>query len=100
MKKQFLNICWIANIIAIIYLLAPFLLLNYNKDLMFIFFVSKLGMAFFYSLSILSIILWIYCLYKYNKVTSNPIHLILLIFLSSIYVPIFYLIFIKNKSSQ
>ena len=96
MFKKFLFICWIANIVAILYLIVPFFLLNYSEDIFAIFFRLPF-MIIFYLLGLLSMVLWGYCLYNSNKFTNNSIHLVFLILLSSLYVPFFYLFFVKKK---
>lgn len=86
-----------ANITAILYILISFFLSTYNNEILNIFFKSLLGMLVFYSLGILSVLLWGYCLMKWNKVSKNPIHLLLLLFLTSIYTPVFYYLYFLRK---
>ena len=96
--KGFWKICWYANIAAIIYILSSFLLSTYNDEILRLFFNNLIGILIFYPLGILGLFLWVYCLVNWNRVTNNAVHLILLIFLTTIYSPIFYyLFFIKNK---
>lgn len=95
--KNFWKICWFANIAAILYILLSFVLSTYNDEMLYIFFKSLIGILIFYPLGILGVLLWGYCLISWNKVTNNPVHLILLIFLTTIYSPIFYYSFFIRK---
>jgi hypothetical protein len=96
--RNFWRVCWAANIAAILYILIAFFLSTYNDEILNICFRSIGGIIVFYSFGILSFLLWVYCLLKWNKVSKNPIHLVLLIFLTSIYTPLFYYsLFIKKQ---
>lgn len=98
MKNHFWEICWIANILAISYMMVPFVLLDYNENMLSVFFTSVIGMIIFYPLALLGVLLWGYCLLNWSNVTKNSIHLVLLLFLTSLYTPIFYyLFFIKRR---
>ena len=64
-----------------------------------ILFYNIFGQIIFGILGSMSLILWVYCIINHNKVSSNGFLLILLIFLSSLYLPFyFYKFYLKSKN--
>lgn len=85
-----LKIFWIANIVCIIEILLPFFFVDNYDYLVDIIFISFIGKLQFGLLGIMAFILWVYCIVDSVKVNNKTGHLILLIFLSSIYAPFYF----------
>lgn len=99
MNKKILDAMWVSNIITILIVLAPFVSpQNYDK-IVGVLFLSTLGQIIFGILGTLAFILWIYCLITHGKRSKNGFYVLLLIFLSVLYVPFYYYhFFIKHKA--
>ena len=98
-KKPILNVLFIATIILLLYFIFTFMLLLYDYDifsLVFNFlFKTTIGLTFFYFLAVLCFIFWIYCLRNAIK-EADSLHFILLLFFNALYLPIYYLLKIRN----
>jgi hypothetical protein len=96
----YLNVCWVANIICLLYFAIALILFPFYDHIIQLLFFSIIGKTIYYIAGFLGIILWIYCLVKNAQITNNSIHLILLIFLSSLYLPFYYYFFVLRKRSK
>lgn len=98
MNKKILDVMWVANIIAVLIMFVPFVSpQNYDK-IVDVLFLSTLGQIVFGIVGMFAFILWIYCLVTHGKRSKNGFHILLLIFLSTLYVPFYYYrFFIKKK---
>ncbi len=89
MKNVILKTCYIANIllVALIILLpvASFLEINSLLDFM----TTNTGLSIRSVLSVLTAILWIYCIYLWAKFDKNMVRFVLILFLTAFYL-IFY----------
>ena len=90
---------WISNILVILIMFVPFISpKNYDK-IVDVLFLSTLGQIIFGILGTLAFVLWIYCIVTHGKRNKNGVYILLLIFLSSLYVPFYYYkFFIKQKA--
>lgn len=86
---RFKMICWVANLIVIPYLLVPIVS---NSDFLFkIMLENLIGQIFYGILSILSLILWGFCLADFKNIKKNDgSDLVMLILLNALYAPYYY----------
>lgn len=90
MKEKFLFVSWVANILAIFYILIPFVFINHYDEIIEVLYYTNLGTAFFYILSILTLVLCLYCIVDSKKKGKGALNVIILIFLNGLYTPFYY----------
>ncbi len=90
MKEIFLKVCYIANIALIIIMIcmSASYLLNFNE--IYEFFFTGLGAIIRSSLSILAVILWIYCIYIWSAFDKRVLRLFFLLIFSCFYMAFYF----------
>jgi cytochrome c biogenesis factor len=98
MKKKFLIICYIINLLMIpIVLLYPVILLNIKRISAFSSLTDDYFMNIRLLLTIPVFILWIYCLIIWSKKDKVIYRFLLLLVLNGLYTPFYYYRILKNK---
>lgn len=94
---KILNILYIGNLILIaLSIILPILHLSGIEGI-YDLCMSHIGLIIRGILTIMVIIMWIFCIYIWSKFDKNIMRLILIIFLNSIYLIFYYKVIIKNK---
>lgn len=96
-NKKFIDICWFANILALLVFGCSIFIsiYYYNQPIYKLYF--KATQYIYYVSGVLSFIFWILNLRLVWYYKMSFVHFVLLFFFGSLYSPIFYIIKIRNK---
>ena len=96
MNKKILDILYLGNIVLVLFSISLTIFHFLGYEGLNDFLLSELGVNIRSILSIMVVVLWIYCIYVWSKFDKKPIRLILLIFLSAFYIVFYYKKIIKS----
>lgn len=89
MKNVILKTCYIANVLLVMLIILLPVTTLFEIGGLRDFITSNIGLYIRSILSVLTVILWIYCIYVWAKFDKNMLRFVLILFLTAFYL-IFY----------